>query len=95
MAVGFSAVKTDIDNRAGNLSVSLRDVLRNVQIFKAFLDTQTDAGLQALGYSSGDVATLRSAYTDLDKLRQIYEGTATQGTTYDFRTFAKQLAGVI
>jgi hypothetical protein len=69
--------------------------LRNVQIFKAFLDTQTDAALQALGYSAGDVAVLRSAYTDLDKLRQVYEGVATQGTTYDFRTFAKQLVGVV
>jgi hypothetical protein len=95
MAVGFSQQKTDIDARAGQLSMSVRDALRNVQIFKAWLDTMTDAALLALGYAQGDVDVLRSAYVDLDKLRQIYEGSATQGSTYDFRTFAKRMTGVV
>jgi hypothetical protein len=95
MAVGYPALKTDIDSRAGQLALGVRDTLRQIQIFKAYLDTQSDASLITLGYSQGDVNTLRSAYGDLDKLRTVYEGTATQGTTYDFRTFAKLLVGPI
>lgn len=95
MSVGYPANKTDIDARAGQLALTVRDTLRNVQIFKAYLDTQTDAALLALGYNQTDVNTLRSAYTDLDKLRQVYEGSSSQTPAYDFRTFAKLLAGVI
>lgn len=95
MSVGFPANKLDVDSRAGQLAIQLRDTLREVQLFKAWLDSQTDAVLTGLGYSSGDIAQLRSSYVDLDKLRTIYEGTATQATTYDFRTFAKLLTGVV
>jgi len=95
VSVGFPANKLDVDSRAGQLAIQLRDTLREVQLFKAWLDSQTDAVLTGLGYSSGDIAQLRSSYVDLDKLRTIYEGTATQATTYDFRTFAKLLTGVV
>jgi hypothetical protein len=95
MAVGFPALKTDVDARAGQLALTVRDTLRQVQIFKAWVDTQTDAALIALGYVQADVDRLRSSFVDLDKLRSIYEGTATQASTYDFRTFAKLLVGPI
>jgi hypothetical protein len=95
MSVGFPANKLDVDSRAGQLALQLRDTLRQVSLFKAWLDSQTDAALTALGYNSTDIAQLRSSYVDLDKLRTIYEGTATQATTYDFRTFAKLLTGVV
>lgn len=93
MTAGFPAGATDINNRAGNCAYTLREALRSVQLFKAFLDTQTDANLTALGIAQTDVNTMRSAYVDLDKLRTIYEGTATQASAYDFRTFAKLLTG--
>jgi hypothetical protein len=39
------------------------------------------------------VTNLKSAYTDLNKFALIFEGTQAQATTYDFRQFAKLLAG--
>ena len=98
MSVGFPISKGDIDNRAGSLAVTLRDDFLRIRQFKAWLDTQPDGnltGLTPVPYTSGEVATLRSAYVDLDKLAQIYLGLATQGTTYDFQTFAKLVVGVI
>jgi hypothetical protein len=95
MAVGFPALKTDVDARSGQLALQLRDTLRQVQLFKAWLDTKTDANLLALGYAQADVDLLKSAYTDLDQLRQVYEGSATRTPAYDYRTFSKLLIGVI
>jgi hypothetical protein len=97
MSVGFTVTKADLDQRAGSIALDLRGVLYRVQIYKQTLDTLTVANLQALGYSASpdEASLLKSAFTDLDKLRQVYEGTATQATVYDFRTFTKQLTGVV
>jgi hypothetical protein len=95
MAVGYAALKTDVDARAGQLALTLRDTFRQVQIFKAWLDTQTDVALIALGYAQGDVDKLRSSYVDLDQLRTIYEGTGVRAVVYDYRTFTKLLVGVV
>lgn len=94
MTVGYPQDKATIDNRAGSVVTGVRESLRQAQLFKAFLDSVTDPQLTALGYTGTEISQLRSSVTDLDKLRTIYEGTATQATTYDFRQFAKLLAGV-
>jgi hypothetical protein len=94
MAVGLTVGKTDLDNAAGNLAKSVDVVLTQVGQLKAWMDTQTDANLTALGYLPGEVATLRSAITDLDQLRQVYQGLATRTPAYDYRQFAKLLAGI-
>lgn len=95
MSVGFPSGKNDIDNRAGSLALSLRDELQRIRLFQTWLTGQPDASLTAVGYTSGEVATLKSAFTDLDKLAQVYLGLTTQSSTYDFQTFAKLLVGVI
>lgn len=92
MSVGLYATKSDVDVRAGQLARAVRDELTGVGDFKLWLDTQTDPNLTALGYSGPDIATLRSAFNDLDKLRQVYLGAVAQTPAYDFRTFAKFLA---
>lgn len=95
MSVGLSTTKGDADQRAGGIALDVRSVMDRVRIFKTWLDTVTVTQLEGLGYTTGEANTLKSAFTDLDKLRTIYEGTATQASTYDFRTFAKLLTGVV
>lgn len=94
MSVGFSTTKNDIDSRAGGLAVDVRNKLAEVQNFKLRLDAVSDAELSALGYTGTDIARLRSAFVDLDRLAQIYLGLAAQTPAYDFRAFAKFLTGV-
>lgn len=95
MAVGWPADKTTIDQRAGQVVIALRQALDDVAAFKAFLDRTPDNTLTALGYSSEDVATLKSAITDLAKLRDLARAQATQPAANDFFFFAKQLTGVL
>jgi len=100
MSVGFPTAKGDVDSRAGQLSLQLRDTFTQIQTFAAWLATQTDANLLALTppaggvvYTQSEVNTLRSAVTDLDQLRTIFQGGAALASAKDFRTFAKLLTG--
>lgn len=94
MALGYPTTKNDIDSRAGGLAIDLRNRFVEIMNFKVWLDAATDPELTDIGYTALDIARLRSAFIDLDKLARIYFGTETQATPYDFRTFAKFLTGV-
>lgn len=94
MAVGFPTDKPNIDGRVGHLAVTVRDSLSEVSRIKAWLDGQVDADLVSLGYTTGEVAALKSAFTDLDKLSRIATGQAVQGEANDFFFWARHLTGL-
>jgi hypothetical protein len=99
MSVGFPIGKADLDIKAGQLVVQLRqnlqacsdlcDLLNDTSIFA------NDAALTALGYTQAEVTQLRAAFTDLKKLWQIAHNAATQSPSNDFFFNAKHLAGLV
>jgi len=95
MSVGLTKGKADIDQRAALCALTLRDTFDKIKAFKAYLDTVTVADLEALTYTTTEANQLKSAFTDLDQLRTVYEGTGTRTPAYDYRTFAKLLTGVV
>lgn len=99
MSVGFTATKADLDARAGQLAMGLRDNLQRCSDFCDLLNDTTifpnDAALTALGYTAGEVTILRAAFTDLKKLKDIAHAAATQASTNDFFFNAKHLTGVV
>ena len=62
MAAGFPTDKPAVDARIGSVVISLRDQLEDVTRIKAWLDRQADADMIAQGWTSGDVATIKSAF---------------------------------
>lgn len=94
MAVGLDANKAEIDSAAATCALQMRETFAAVARLQTYLAATADATLVGLGYTSGEVATLKSAIADLNQLRTIYEGTANLASAKDFRTFAKQLTGV-
>jgi len=97
MAVGYPKTRADIDDRSGALAVGVRNLFDQIVAFKAFLDATPDTDLTAapINYTTGDVAVLKSAFSDLAKLAAIYRGEQALPSAQDFRAFAKQLAGVL
>lgn len=96
MSIGYPITKVGLDNLMGSLVVALRDNLNACVAFKACLDDTTilpDATLTALGYGSGEITTIRAAFTDLKKLSDIARAAATQSPANDFWFNAKLLAG--
>lgn len=96
MAIGIQQDAGSVSTWAGNICLEIERVMDQTQHFKAFLDATSDAVLTASPYNFAqtDVNNLRSAFSDLDQLRTIYQGAATLATAKDFRTFAKLLRGV-
>jgi hypothetical protein len=98
MSVGYPADKATIDQRVGALAFNLRATLDQIQTVKTWLDSQTDAQLNNLGYSgsasSGDVQTLRNSFTDMDNLRKVARGLQAQPAASDFFFNAKNLTGL-
>jgi hypothetical protein len=96
MSVGLSQPsKAQIDALAGSLPMTLEDWIVRVERFQAFLAATLDATLTAApyNYTAGEVAILKSAFTDFTQLIAIYRGSQNLASAKDFRAFSKQLIG--
>jgi len=94
MSAGRSISKDELNNAAAAVASSLFATMDNIAKVKAVLDGYSSAQLVSLfGFVQADADVLKSAFTDMDKIRQIFTGAATQASTNDFRVFAKQLLG--
>lgn len=90
--IGPQLTSADVNNTGAQIVRQMYSAMDNVRRFQAFL-AATDLKVAPYSMTSGDEAQMKSAFGDLDKLRTIFEGTVTQATIYDFRTFAKQALG--
>jgi hypothetical protein len=91
---GYPVTKEIIDSRAGFLAQTLRDAFVGVQVLKDYLDATPDADLVALGFTSEDVAVIKSSFTDLAKLGRIAHAQDTQAAASDFFFWAKRLTAL-
>lgn len=100
--------KASFDSSMGSIISNLDAAFNQIQELETFFAAHPDADFTATaggpgptGYVQADVTTMKSAYSDLDHLRQIYQGVSSQNTiqgnnnAYDFRTFAKLIAGTL
>ena len=94
MAIGLNPTKSEIDTMCGVVARDIQKALDRVEAFKYWLDAKTDADLIALGYTAGEVATLRSAWGDAAQIAHIYKGELNLTLAKDFRTFIRQVWGL-
>ncbi len=91
---GFPSTKDVLDARMGNLAVQVRDALDAAVRLKAWLDTKTEADLVELGYTSAEVAVIKSAFTDLAALRAVANAQQSVPTANNFLFWSAQLCGI-
>ncbi len=94
MSLGVGVTKADVDQVAGAIAGQLRDTFERIESFKEWLDTVQVADLEALGFTTAEANTLKSAYADAAQLRTIFLGTATLAVAKDFRAFLKLCWGI-
>lgn len=99
MSVGFTLTKADIDAKAGSLVVSARDSLDRCKQMCDLLNNTNivpnDTFLTGLGYTSGEVTTLRAAFTDLKSLFNVSHANGVVASNNDFFFNAQKLTGVV
>ena len=94
MSVGLPVTKDEIDTRAGDLSRTFQRAFGDVVTMQSFLTATPNADLEALGYSADEVASLKTAFADLQQLGEIWIGNEALAAPKDFRTFVSRLWGV-
>jgi len=94
MSVGLPVTKNEIDSRAGDIARAFQKSFEDVLTMQTFLEGQPNADLVALGYTDQEVATIKTAFTDLTQLSTIWSGAASLAAPKDFRAFVRQLWGV-
>jgi hypothetical protein len=94
MAVGLAVTKEEIDTRAGDISRAFQRAFDDVITMQGFLLATPNPDLVDLGYTDQEVATLKTAFTDLQQLTSIWTGQAALPDPKDFRTFVRQIWGV-
>lgn len=94
--------KGQFDQLMNSVITQLDGVMLQIQEIEVFLAAHPDADFTAAaggpgptGYASGDVTNFKSAFSDLDQLRTIYQGSANLSVAKDFRTFAKLLSSLV
>jgi len=94
MSVGLPVTKNEIDSRAGDIARAFQDQFNDVATMQGFLVATPNGDLETLGYTPDEVASLKTAFTDLAQLGTIWTGQAALATAKDFRTFVRRLWGV-
>jgi hypothetical protein len=94
MSVGLPVTKAEVDTRAGDIARGFQDHFADVATMQGFLLATPAADLELLGYTADEVASLKTAFTDLAQLGTIWTGAAALPAPKDFRTFVRRLWGV-
>jgi methyl-accepting chemotaxis protein len=94
MTVGRPITQSEFNTIASSIAASLFDTMDNIAKVKAVLDGMSTGDLTALGYTSDEAGLLKSAFNDMEVLRQVFTGASPQASAFDFRTFPRRLLGV-
>jgi hypothetical protein len=81
MAVGNQPTAQVINNSAGRVAVSMRQVMAAAKDLETQVASLGSSGLQAAGLSSGDAASLITLVNYLSTVSGCYYGTVQQGGT--------------
>lgn len=84
MAIGNQASVAGINQTLGSLAISLRDRCDDINNFFEWVNSLGQAGLVALGFSSGDATSVINMASYLHTISGVYYGTVTQGTLFNF-----------
>lgn len=93
MAIGNIPNMQQVNSQAAQLAGTWRSISEQTIAFAAYVNNLGTAGLIALGFASAD-ATAMVSNTDLMlTMAQVFTGTATQGTTFNFQNALVALTG--
>jgi isochorismate hydrolase len=94
MSPGLAVTKEEINTRAGDIARGFQRQFEDVITMQEYFLQTPDPDLIALGFTADEVATLKTAFTDLSQLGRIWAGAEALAAPKDFRTFVRRLWGL-
>jgi len=100
MTLGLPLTQTDINVKAASLAIDLINALAACKRFKTELLDNTniianDAALVAMGFTAGEVTTLRAAFAAASKLSDIANALDVQTPASNFLVDLRKLRGAV
>jgi len=93
MSIGLTFTKSELDQKIGHVSLVFKHGFEDAVTLKAYFDSTTDQILIDMGYTAGEVATIKTAFTDLNQLSGIWLGNANLAAAKNFTQFVSRLWG--
>jgi hypothetical protein len=94
MTAGVQPTLNSINQAAGQIAVNIRNDFQDAVNLNSYINAQGGATfLESLGMSSGDATGVVATYGNLVALNNIYQGTGTQATTFNYEANSELLWG--
>jgi hypothetical protein len=93
MAIGNVLNMQQINSMAGQIADTFQSNAEQALEFQAYIVGLGTAGLEALGFASADATTMITMVDYMATLAQVYQGTATQATEFNFANALVALTG--
>lgn len=93
MAIGNIPNQAQVNSQAAQLAGQWRSCAQQSQYFEAYISSLGTSGLQALGFTSGDATSMVTMANYMLTLAQVFAGTATQGSEFNFQNALVALTG--
>lgn len=93
MAIGNIPNMQQVNSQAAQLAGSWRTVAEQTIAFAAYIASLGSAGLQALGFTSGDATAMITMSNYMLTMAQVFQGTATQASDFNFQNALVALTG--
>lgn len=84
MAIGAQSSSSQISNQLSALALAMRNDLRSVSNFQEYVVALGLAGLEALGFDAADAQSVLNMASYMNTIAEVYLGTGTQGSEFDF-----------
>lgn len=84
MAVGSQPSQGNINQTLTTLALSLRDLANQIVDQRTYLNKLGTSGLEGIGFTASDASTVLQQIDYLGTVADLYHGTATQATAFNF-----------
>lgn len=93
MAVGSVATQAQLNAQLAQLAQGLRTTAGQILLLWSYANTLGLTGLEALGFTPADAQAYLDAVNHLATVAQVYQGTATQATQFNFQNSLAAVTG--
>jgi len=93
VAIGNQPNVQQLNSQAAQLAATWRSTAQQTLALEAYVTGLGQAGLVSLGFASADATAFITACNYMTTMAQVFQGTATQGTDFNFQNALVVLTG--
>jgi hypothetical protein len=93
VAIGNAPSVAQLNSQAAQIAGAFKSTAAQALTLQAYAVSLGQAGLTTLGFSAGDATQFLTMCNYMATLAQVYQGTATQGSLFNFSNALTALTG--